>query len=164
MHLMRSPADIILIKVDVCAVVPSIKSVTPCSKTYDNASTVLPCHLHSHSQTQVIMRWKTSSLTPSCQVWLILLIVSPWLQALGKPLAEPPTPVFPDLVPRQTIIPGGKPCGQNNATNRMCWKNNWNITTDYYFTTPPAFNTRVVCSAWNNESIARENKMTDQQC
>jgi hypothetical protein len=27
----------------------------------------------------------------------------------------------------------------------MCWKNNWNISTDYEFNTPPAFNTRTVC-------------------
>ncbi|EAQ91617.1 hypothetical protein CHGG_03552 [Chaetomium globosum CBS 148.51] len=54
-----------------------------------------------------------------------------------------PNPAI-DLQPRQTIIPGGQPCGQNNATNRRCWKNNWNINTDYETTTPPAFNTRVV--------------------
>lgn len=55
-----------------------------------------------------------------------------------------PTPVFPNLVPRQTIIPGGRPCGQNNETNRRCWKNNWNITTDYEKSWPPAFTTRRV--------------------
>jgi len=58
----------------------------------------------------------------------------------ANPIASPVI----DLIPRQTIIPGGKPCGQNNATNRGCWKNNWNISTDYEETYPPAFNTRVV--------------------
>ncbi|GAB1319918.1 hypothetical protein MFIFM68171_10128 [Madurella fahalii] len=57
------------------------------------------------------------------------------------------SPVKPDpvvgLLPRQTIIPGGRPCGQHGPTNRGCWKNNWNISTDYEHTTPPAFNTRV---------------------
>jgi hypothetical protein len=35
------------------------------------------------------------------------------------------------------VVPGGSACGQNNATNRACWKNNWNINTDYETTTPP---------------------------
>jgi hypothetical protein len=43
------------------------------------------------------------------------------------------------LQPRQTIIPGGSPCGQNGPTNRGCWKNNWRVTTDYEFDAPPAF-------------------------
>jgi hypothetical protein len=60
--------------------------------------------------------------------------------ALANPM---PNPVA-ELVPRQTITPGGPPCGQNNATNRRCWKNSWNIDTDYEATNPPAFNTRVV--------------------
>ncbi len=63
------------------------------------------------------------------------------LLALANPL---PSPTANGLAPRQTIIPGGAPCGQNNATNRGCWKNNWNINTDYEATYPPAFNTRTV--------------------
>ena len=59
---------------------------------------------------------------------------------LAKPLANPVV----DIVPRQTITPGGPPCGQNNATNRRCWKNSWSIDTDYETTNPPAFSTRVV--------------------
>jgi hypothetical protein len=55
-----------------------------------------------------------------------------------------PDPVYPGIMPRQTIIPGGRPCGQNNATNRRCWKNNWNVTTDYDLSYPPAFNNREV--------------------
>lgn len=62
----------------------------------------------------------------------------------AKPL-ENPTPVA-HLLPRQTITPGGQPCGENNATNRFCWKNNWNVSTDYEFYHPPAFNTRTVSS------------------
>ncbi|KAK4215801.1 putative laccase precursor [Rhypophila decipiens] len=59
--------------------------------------------------------------------------------------AEPirPNPVV-ELAPRQTIIPGGPPCGQNNATNRRCWKNSWSVDTDYDLTNPPAFNTRNI--------------------
>ncbi|KAK4221188.1 putative laccase precursor [Podospora fimiseda] len=53
-----------------------------------------------------------------------------------------PHPVI-DLLPRQTITPGGRPCGQNNATNRACWKNSYNISTDYDVITPPAFNVRT---------------------
>ncbi|KAK1828815.1 putative laccase precursor [Podospora conica] len=41
------------------------------------------------------------------------------------------------------ITPGGKPCGQNNATNRGCWRNQWNVSTDYEFFHPPAFSNRV---------------------
>ncbi|KAK3934272.1 laccase [Diplogelasinospora grovesii] len=70
-------------------------------------------------------------------LWSVLLLASSLTAA--TPLA---TPVI-DLLPRQTITPGGKPCGQNNATNRACWKNSWNITTDYEVTNPPAFNTRT---------------------
>jgi len=43
------------------------------------------------------------------------------------------------LQPRQTITPGGKPCGQNGPDNRGCWKNNWRVTTDYEKDVPPAF-------------------------
>jgi hypothetical protein len=62
--------------------------------------------------------------------------------ALANPLPDP----VANLVPRQTITPGGPPCGQNNATNRRCWKNSWSVNTDYEVTNPPAFNTRVVSS------------------
>jgi hypothetical protein len=83
------------------------------------------------------MRWLLDKPTAACCAVLVLLQT-----AVGSPVQ--PNPVI-DLLPRQTIIPGGKPCGQNNATNRGCWKNNWNISTDYEFNTPPAFNTRTVC-------------------
>ncbi|KAK4041135.1 Cupredoxin [Parachaetomium inaequale] len=82
------------------------------------------------------MRWLPDKPTAACCAVLVLLQV-----ALGSPVR--PNPVV-DLQARQTVTPGGKPCGQNNATNRGCWKNNWNINTDYETTTPPAFNTRVV--------------------
>jgi hypothetical protein len=85
----------------------------------------------------IIMRWLLDRPTAAYCIVLALLQI-----ALGSPVQ--PNPVV-DLQARQTIIPGGKPCGQNNATNRGCWKNNWNINTDYETTTPPAFNTRVVC-------------------
>jgi len=77
------------------------------------------------------------------------LVVAPLIAfSLAKPLEKPSAVV--DLLPRQTIIPSGKPCGQNNATNRMCWKNNWNVSTDYEIVGnyPPAFNNRIVrCAA-----------------
>lgn len=61
---------------------------------------------------------------------------------LAKPLDPAPHQrSVPNLLPKQVITPGGAPCGQNNATNRACWKNNWNISTDYEVTNPPAFNT-----------------------
>jgi len=68
-----------------------------------------------------------------------LLILAPF--TLANPL---PDRVYEAILPRQTITPGGKPCGQNNATNRRCWKNNWNISTDYEVDNPPAFNSPVV--------------------
>ncbi|KAL2200169.1 multicopper oxidase-domain-containing protein [Corynascus similis CBS 632.67] len=71
----------------------------------------------------------------------IIAVLAMLQPVLGSP--SEPDRVIP-LRPRQTIIPGGKPCGQNNATNRGCWKNNWNINTDYEISRPPAFNTRVV--------------------
>lgn len=76
---------------------------------------------------------------PSAAYWALLAAFVK--TALGSPVK--PDPVA-GLLPRQTIIPGGKPCGQHNATNRACWKNNWNINTDYEVTTPPAFNTHEV--------------------
>jgi FtsP/CotA-like multicopper oxidase with cupredoxin domain len=72
----------------------------------------------------------------------LLALLASGLLAISGAVAEPlPDRVGP-LAARQTIIPGGRPCGQNNATNRGCWKNNWNISTDYEINTPPAFNTR----------------------
>ncbi len=81
------------------------------------------------------MRWLSGTTAACCAV---LALLQPGFASPVKP-----NPVV-DLLPRQTITPGGKPCGQNNATNRGCWKNNWNINTDYETTTPPAFNTRTV--------------------
>ena len=83
------------------------------------------------------MRWLLDKPSAVCCAVLVLLQTT---------LASP---VKPDRVvahvPRQTIIPGGPPCGQHNATNRRCWKNAWSIDTDYHHDTPPAFNTRTVC-------------------
>ncbi|TLS29342.1 hypothetical protein PpBr36_01552 [Pyricularia pennisetigena] len=44
-----------------------------------------------------------------------------------------PDPIVPAgaLQARQTITPGGAPCGEHGPTNRRCWKNNWNVSTDY---------------------------------
>ncbi|KAK4180245.1 putative laccase precursor [Triangularia setosa] len=81
------------------------------------------------------MLWLTSQV--SAAGWAVLLGTLPLVVA-----SPAPSPVI-QLLPRQTIIPGGKPCGQNNATNRQCWKNNWNISTDYDHINPPAFNNRV---------------------
>ncbi|KAL8418990.1 hypothetical protein RB594_002267 [Gaeumannomyces avenae] len=66
------------------------------------------------------------------------------LRADPLPLLKP-NPVVPvgALQPRQTITPGGPPCGQNNATNRGCWKNYWNVSTDYELTIPTG-TTRVI--------------------
>jgi hypothetical protein len=83
------------------------------------------------------MRWLLDKPAAVCCAVLMLL---------QRTLASP---VKPDRVvahvPRQTITPGGPPCGQHNATNRRCWKNAWSIDTDYEHDTPPAFNTRTVC-------------------
>ncbi|KAK3368390.1 Cupredoxin [Podospora didyma] len=84
------------------------------------------------------MRGCFNSPTAACCAVVLGFLVS---FSLANPIV--PHPVV-DLLPRQTITPGGKPCGQNNATNRACWKNSWNISTDYEVTTPPAFNTRTV--------------------
>ncbi|KAK4148883.1 Cupredoxin [Chaetomidium leptoderma] len=81
------------------------------------------------------MRWLLNQPIAACCAVLVLFQTT-----LASPVQ--PNPVI-DLTPRQTITPGGKPCGQNNATNRRCWKNNWSIDTDYLTTTPPAFNTRT---------------------
>lgn len=83
------------------------------------------------------MRWLQGKSAAACCAALALVQT-----AFASPVL--PNPVI-DLVPRQTITPGGKPCGQNNATNRGCWKNAWGINTDYEISTPPAFNTRTVC-------------------
>lgn len=61
------------------------------------------------------------------------LFLAGLVSATPKPY---PADLIPEVLPRD-IIPGGKPCGQNNATNRGCWKNNWNISTDYELDTPP---------------------------
>ncbi|KAK3322850.1 multicopper oxidase-domain-containing protein [Apodospora peruviana] len=81
-----------------------------------------------------------SQPTTACCAVLLVLLAAPYL-ALANPVK--PNAVI-DLLPRQTIIPGGRPCGQNNATNRGCWKNSWNISTDYEVSNPPAFNTRNI--------------------
>ncbi|KAB5577568.1 laccase-2 [Coniochaeta sp. 2T2.1] len=62
-----------------------------------------------------------------------------WLAVVPEPvLSKPmPSPVAQVVQPSTTVTPGGSACGQNNATNRACWKNNWNINTDYETTTPP---------------------------
>ncbi len=83
------------------------------------------------------MLWLSGKPTAACCAALALL-----QSVFASPVQ--PHPVI-DLAPRQTITPGGKPCGQNNATNRACWKNSWSINTDYETNTPPAFNTRTVC-------------------
>ncbi|KAK5652969.1 hypothetical protein OQA88_9449 [Cercophora sp. LCS_1] len=75
----------------------------------------------------------------ACSALVLSLFAS---TALSTPVHLQPT-VVQNLVPRQTIIPGGKPCGQNNETNRGCWRNNWNVSTDYDHEYPPAFNTRI---------------------
>ena len=81
--------------------------------------------------------------TTCCVVVLSLFAQSTW----ASPLLDASYPVLPEpLLSRQAgpIEPGGKPCGQNNATNRGCWRNQWNVSTDYEFFHPPAFNNRVV--------------------
>ncbi|KAK0711770.1 multicopper oxidase-domain-containing protein [Lasiosphaeris hirsuta] len=83
------------------------------------------------------MRQSFRQTTSACCALVLALLVS---VSLAKPLA--PSPVI-GLAPRQTIIPGGSPCGQNTATNRACWKNNWTVKTDYEVTNPPAFNTKT---------------------
>ncbi|KAK3985882.1 putative laccase precursor [Cladorrhinum sp. PSN332] len=74
---------------------------------------------------------------PTARCCAILLALSRLVSA-----SPAPNPVI-DLLPRQIITPGGRPCGQNNATNRACWKNSYNISTDYDAITPPAFNVRT---------------------
>lgn len=84
------------------------------------------------------------SATTCCVVVLSLFAQSTW----ATPLLDTSYPELPlPLLARQAgpIVPGGKPCGQNNATNRGCWKNQWNVSTDYEFFHPPAFSNRVVC-------------------
>lgn len=84
------------------------------------------------------MRWSSNlSASASCAVVLTTILSV----ALAKPLG-PASPVEV-LAPRQTITPGGRPCGQHNATNRRCWRNNWSVDTDYDLDGPPAFNTRT---------------------
>jgi hypothetical protein len=72
-------------------------------------------------------------MAPARLSWLMACLVA-GKPALSKPM---PSPVAQVLQPSTTVIPGGSACGQNNATNRACWKNNWNINTDYEATTPP---------------------------
>ncbi|KAK0631038.1 Cupredoxin [Bombardia bombarda] len=79
-----------------------------------------------------------ASITACCAV--LMLFAAPL--ALANPINYPSHVI--ELMPRQTITPGGKPCGQNNETNRACWKNSWNISTDYEISNPPAFNTRNI--------------------
>jgi hypothetical protein len=58
----------------------------------------------------------------------------------GSLAAATPKPSRVDIRAPQassTITPGGPACGQNGPTNRACWKNVWNISTDYETTTPP---------------------------
>ncbi|KAK4160716.1 putative laccase precursor [Cladorrhinum sp. PSN259] len=74
---------------------------------------------------------------PAARCCAVLLALSSLVSA-----SPAPNPVI-DILPRQTITPGGKPCGQNNATNRACWKNAYTVNTDYDITTPPAFNVRT---------------------
>ena len=75
----------------------------------------------------------------------LLLGLSQLVSASPAPFnTGPHVEMLKPILERQVITPGGKPCGQNNATNRMCWKNNWNISTDYDTTNPPAFNVRTV--------------------
>lgn len=102
-----------------------------------------------HTRSQQIkmrdLRPQLSLFTAACAV--LLLGVSQFVSA--KPLdAQPHQRSVPNLLPRQVITPGGAPCGQNNATNRACWKNSWNISTDYEVTNPPAFNTVNVSLAF----------------
>lgn len=54
------------------------------------------------------------------------------VQADPIPLLKP-EPIAPAgaILARQTITPGGAPCGEHGPTNRRCWKNNWNVSTDY---------------------------------
>ncbi|SPO06606.1 related to Laccase-2 [Cephalotrichum gorgonifer] len=61
--------------------------------------------------------------------------------ALGSAVLGEPIPhkVVPQLKPRQTIIPGGKPCGEHGPTNRGCWMNNWTIDKENEIDPPPAF-------------------------
>lgn len=91
------------------------------------------------------MRWLSHQPTAAfCAALLVLPDFS---------LASPVVPnAVVDLLPRQTITPGGKPCGQNNATNRGCWKNSWTVNTDYEATNPPAFNTRTFDFHITNET------------
>ncbi len=51
--------------------------------------------------------------------------------ALAKPLA------FPQVAKRDVS------CGDNGPDNRACWKNDWDINTDYEVDTPPGV-TRTV--------------------
>ncbi|KAK3681564.1 multicopper oxidase-domain-containing protein, partial [Podospora appendiculata] len=80
--------------------------------------------------------------TSSAACCAVLTLLTPCL-ALATPFQKP-NPVVNNVLPRQTVTPGGSPCGQNNATNRACWKNAYSINTDYEVTNPPAFNTRTV--------------------
>lgn len=60
--------------------------------------------------------------------------------ALGSgALAEPIPAKVQALQPRQTIIPGGRPCGEHGPENRGCWMNNWTIDKENEIDPPPAF-------------------------
>lgn len=95
-------------------------------------------HLCSRLSNMRGLHSRLFSLTASCAVMLLAACSF----VLAKPLdSTPHQRSVPNLLPKQVITPGGAPCGQNNAKNRACWKNSWNINTDYEVTNPPAFNT-----------------------
>lgn len=71
-----------------------------------------------------------------------LMGIAPVLSLVGL-VSGTPQPLPADALVPKDIIPIGKPCGQHNATNRGCWKNIWNISTDYEIDTPPG-KTRTV--------------------
>lgn len=66
--------------------------------------------------------------------WVLATLLVVTRPVMSKPM---PSPVAQAVQPSTSVTPGGSACGQNNATNRACWKNNWNINTDYETTTPP---------------------------
>ncbi|KAM7197452.1 putative laccase precursor [Naviculisporaceae sp. PSN 640] len=86
-------------------------------------------------------------LLPSTTAYCALSILVQLFLSSILPLTQA-EPIHPDhlaeLASRQVITPGGPPCGQNNATNRGCWKNAYNVSTDYDLISPPAFNTRNI--------------------
>jgi hypothetical protein len=81
-------------------------------------------------------------MTLKYAAWATAYLLGLGTPITGTPVASPVQELVAKAI--STITPGGAACGQNNATNRACWKNNWNINTDYETTTPPSTATRNV--------------------